>query len=82
MRRLNSRSVSTGHDAPPVITTRNEDKSRRSRSGSLSIAMIEAGAVEILVTRSRSISSSAARPEKRSSNTALAQSIKACISSR
>ena len=53
--------VSTGQEAPPVMTTRSEERSKRSSSGSLSIEMMDAGAVGMNVTRSRSISSSAAR---------------------
>ena len=77
MRRWKSRSVSTGQEAPPVITTRNEDTSKFSRSGSFSMAMIDAGAVAMKLTFSFSISSSAPRPEKRSCSTTRAPSIRA-----
>ena len=45
MRARNSRIVSIGHEAPPVMITRSDDRSKRSSSGSFSIAMIDAGAV-------------------------------------
>ena len=77
IRARNSRIVSTGHEAPPVMTTRSEERSSRPSSGSFSIAMIEAGAVGMYVTRSRSISSSAARALNWSRSTARAPAITA-----
>ena len=74
--------VSTGHEAPPVMTTRSEERSKRASSGSFSIAMMDAGALGMNVTRSRSIASSAARPLKRSSRTARAPAMMDCSSVR
>jgi len=82
MRARNARMVSIGQEAPPVMTTRSEPRSKRPSSGSLSMAMIDAGALGMNVTRSRSIRVSAARALNRSSNTQRAPTMMAWSSVR